>query len=92
LSHEGAYPISILKGIVIFSLEIFAIIFAFYGVVALGSRNAELGAALMAAALVSGAFGFVLAKVTRSGAPDLPLEIHPIGRRTYQVDVDELRR
>ena len=67
-------------------------IFAFYGVVALGSQDAELGAALMAAALVSGAFGFMLAKVNRNLEPDLPLEIHPVGRRTYQVDVDELRR
>jgi hypothetical protein len=77
---------------VIFSLEIFAMIFAFYGVVALGSQDTELGAALMAAALVSGAFGFMLAKVNRNLEPDLLLEIHPVGRRTYQVDVDELRR
>ncbi len=41
-----------LKGIIIFALEIFAIIFVFYRVVALGGQDAMLGVALLVAALV----------------------------------------
>ena len=41
-----------LKGIIIFALEIFAIIFVFYGVVALGDQDAMLGVALLVAAVV----------------------------------------
>ena len=40
-----------LKGTIIFALEIFALIFVFYGVVALGGQDAMIGVALVVAVL-----------------------------------------
>jgi len=79
------------NGIVIFSLETFALIFAFYGVVALGGQDAILGVVLLVAALVSGMLGFVLTMATRRQESESPLEIHFLGRQTFQMDIDDLR-
>jgi len=76
-----------LKGIKISELEIFALIFAFYGVVALGGQDAMLGVILAG----SGVFGFVLTVVARRPEPEPPFEFQSVGRSSLQFDVDELR-
>jgi drug/metabolite transporter (DMT)-like permease len=80
-----------LKGIVISGLEIFALIFAFYGVVALGGQDNALGIVLLVAALISGVLGFVLTVTARRPEPEPPFDFQSLGRRSFQIDVDELR-
>ncbi|MDP6714737.1 MAG: hypothetical protein QF368_08945 [SAR202 cluster bacterium] len=80
-----------LKGIVISGLEIFALIFAFYGVVALGGQDNALGIVLLVAALISGVLGFILTVTARRPEPEPPFDCQSLGRRSFQIDVDELR-
>ena len=70
------------------AVEIFALIFAFYEVVALGGQYAMLGVALVVAALVV-VFGFVLTVIARK--PEPPFEFQSVGCSSFQIDVDELR-
>ena len=72
-------------------LEIFALIFAFYGVVAQGGQDCHAWRGTAGGRACSGVFGFVLTVIARRPEPEPPFEFQSVGRSSFQIDVGELR-